>query len=228
MSPQPGWFPDSNNPQLLRWWDGQQWTEHTHFVQQTYTPAPEQHIPVLSPEPKNKKALSIVLSIIGFFILIFGLGVFWLISSTGVFNNLSDEQVTKIQKQITPVDSNIKVTALTSGTSCEQLCQNFIVRLVLPEDSDDYSGADLGYIINNIPVALDNVNGKKDRVELCFDIEDDMWSLNFSDNDFTTAEKALTDRLTEIGVPKPEYSSPEEGGYNFINGCISVMVEDIR
>lgn len=57
MSPQPGWFPDSNNPQLLRWWDGQQWTEHTHFVQQTYTPAPEQHIPVLSPEPKNKSII---------------------------------------------------------------------------------------------------------------------------------------------------------------------------
>lgn len=227
MSTQPGWYPEAHNPQQLRWWDGQQWTEHTQPLNYAIA-TPEQHIPVLPPQPKNKKALAVVLSIIGFFVLLFGLGVFWLISSTGVFNNLSDEQVAEIQRQITPNNSNIKVTASTSGTSCEQLCQNFIVRMVLPEESDDYSGSDLGYIINNIPVALDNVNGKKDRVDLCFDIEDDMWSLNFSDNDFTPTEKALTDRLAEIGVPKPEYGHPEEGGYNFINGCMSVMVEDIR
>lgn len=25
----PGWYPDRNEPNLVRWWDGQQWTDHT-------------------------------------------------------------------------------------------------------------------------------------------------------------------------------------------------------
>ena len=28
-TPGAGWFPDPQSPGLLRWWDGQQWTEHT-------------------------------------------------------------------------------------------------------------------------------------------------------------------------------------------------------
>ncbi|OZM74035.1 scramblase [Amycolatopsis antarctica] len=27
--PQPGWYPDQRQPQLVRWWDGQAWTDHT-------------------------------------------------------------------------------------------------------------------------------------------------------------------------------------------------------
>jgi len=26
----PGWYPDRNEPNLVRWWDGQQWTDQTH------------------------------------------------------------------------------------------------------------------------------------------------------------------------------------------------------
>ncbi len=27
---EPNWYPDPNDPSMLRWWDGNQWTEHTH------------------------------------------------------------------------------------------------------------------------------------------------------------------------------------------------------
>lgn len=31
-TPQANWYPDSQDPTLVRWWDGQQWTEHTRPV----------------------------------------------------------------------------------------------------------------------------------------------------------------------------------------------------
>ena len=29
-TPQPNWYPDPYGQAELRWWDGAQWTEHTH------------------------------------------------------------------------------------------------------------------------------------------------------------------------------------------------------
>ncbi len=49
-----GWYPDTNQPGTLRYWDGNAWTEHTHAGQQpstgyqTYAPgmtaAPNNHL----------------------------------------------------------------------------------------------------------------------------------------------------------------------------------------
>lgn len=30
MATPQGWYPDPNDPTIVRWWDGQQWTSHTH------------------------------------------------------------------------------------------------------------------------------------------------------------------------------------------------------
>lgn len=29
VTPQPGWYPDSDEPRRLRWWNGSAWSEHT-------------------------------------------------------------------------------------------------------------------------------------------------------------------------------------------------------
>jgi uncharacterized protein (AIM24 family) len=38
MSTPAGWYPDPSNAAQQRWWDGAQWTEHTHPAAQTYDP----------------------------------------------------------------------------------------------------------------------------------------------------------------------------------------------
>jgi hypothetical protein len=30
MATPQGWYADPNDPTIVRWWDGQQWTSHTH------------------------------------------------------------------------------------------------------------------------------------------------------------------------------------------------------
>ena len=53
-SVEPGWYPDADNPALIRWWDGAGWTEHTQpnpAAVPPPTPAPSAPVPPPVPAP---------------------------------------------------------------------------------------------------------------------------------------------------------------------------------
>ena len=56
-APDPGWHPDPSNPQQLRYWDGQQWTDHTAPAQPQ---APTQPQPAKSGMSGGAKALLVI------------------------------------------------------------------------------------------------------------------------------------------------------------------------
>lgn len=76
----PNWYPDPSGAPQLRWWDGQQWTAHTHPGQaaSTHVPVPEQR-PVPEPQPAAKKSrrrsLVIGLAIVAVVVLVITVSV---------------------------------------------------------------------------------------------------------------------------------------------------------
>ncbi|MCK0090614.1 DUF2510 domain-containing protein [Rhodococcus sp. HNM0563] len=38
-TPPPGWYSDPETARLIRWWDGEQWTAHTHLATSSGPPA---------------------------------------------------------------------------------------------------------------------------------------------------------------------------------------------
>jgi hypothetical protein len=68
----PGWYPDSSAPGQLRWWDGQQWTQHT--APATGSPAPGWGSPATAAPVRASNGKRIGLIIGAVFAAFFGLG----------------------------------------------------------------------------------------------------------------------------------------------------------
>jgi hypothetical protein len=52
-NPPPNWYPDPKGEAELRYWDGGQWTEHTHSSQTAAQPAPAAPPPSAAPPPQS-------------------------------------------------------------------------------------------------------------------------------------------------------------------------------
>jgi hypothetical protein len=52
-NPPPNWYPDPKGEAELRYWDGSQWTEHTHSSQTAAQPAPAAPPPSAAPPPQS-------------------------------------------------------------------------------------------------------------------------------------------------------------------------------
>lgn len=75
MTTQPGWYPDPQNPAVMRYWDGTQWTQHTQAGQ----PVPFQG----QPAKKKSKVLVPILAVLGgLIVVIVGLSIVASPSST--------------------------------------------------------------------------------------------------------------------------------------------------
>lgn len=60
MNPPAGWHPDPHDTNIVRWWDGQQWTQHTQPKAGAPTPQPAPSVMATTPTPPKKKWPAVV------------------------------------------------------------------------------------------------------------------------------------------------------------------------
>lgn len=83
----PGWFPDPTTGEL-RWWDGQQWTEHRQPVPQQAHPAPGLYVPpqwvhdVAAAQAAHKKRTRVLAMIAAVVLVTGGIGWYFLAQNT--------------------------------------------------------------------------------------------------------------------------------------------------
>lgn len=86
MTTQPGWYPDPQNPAVMRYWDGTKWTQHTQAAQ----PVPFQGQPPTKSHVKsNLKALGAVAAVV----------IVALLAVTGVDTILNDDRAPERSQQ---------------------------------------------------------------------------------------------------------------------------------
>lgn len=58
-----GWYPDTNRPGTLRYWDGTAWTEHTHQQTPAANPGYQTYAPGATQRPNNQLVPAILTTI---------------------------------------------------------------------------------------------------------------------------------------------------------------------
>ncbi|MDZ7674596.1 MAG: CD225/dispanin family protein [Acidimicrobiales bacterium] len=58
-----GWYPDPNQPGMLRYWDGSAWTEHTNQQSQVANPGYQTYAPGMTGKPTNHLVPAILTTI---------------------------------------------------------------------------------------------------------------------------------------------------------------------
>lgn len=125
MAAPPGWHPDPHDPSRLRYWDGQQWTDHYAQVEAPPTPAtpvaPATPTEPAAPKPgptaqpqgegwSNKKAIVVAGSLVGA-ILVVGL------VGTAIDNATSDDDTSAASSSTTDPTAPTTPTPTTTPTT---------------------------------------------------------------------------------------------------------------
>jgi Protein of unknown function (DUF2510) len=76
----PGWYPDPNAPGQQRWWDGQQWTDHTSAAPRAAAGAPARDA---GPYPGARVVVAVVAAVCLLLMIVGSVGTWASVESTG-------------------------------------------------------------------------------------------------------------------------------------------------
>jgi hypothetical protein len=76
----PGWYPDPNAPRQQRWWDGQQWTDHTSAAPRAAAAAPARD---KGPYPGARVVVAVVAAVCLLLMIVGSVGTWASVESTG-------------------------------------------------------------------------------------------------------------------------------------------------
>lgn len=160
MSTPPNWYPDPDNSNQMRWWNGTSWGSET-------TPYPQR-----KPMSKGKIAAIIIAATSPVWLII--LLVAWFFIGRAI-ETPSAEELESIE-EVTLSSPNVLTSSATYGadSSCEKLCNTLWNTITVDES---FTSSDLEVLLQNLaathPRAMEicfkNDSFDDDRIELLFE-----------------------------------------------------------
>lgn len=226
----PGWYEDYFDPRFVRWWDGVQWTNHVQPKVSSGQPVQNQN--VVQPQPQNvqrqtinnlngsaKRKFFVVFSILAV-ILIVGIALVFsfVYNFFGFSSRLNDDQVSSLQSILQEdAPRNFDISVDVSGTACEQLCQEVEITMLVPDDEDSYTAADIEQVVRSTIPAYKEINRKlPSTVRYCFETPEGDYPSVSGVYNYNAFASHLVRLFDEINLPR--YNSE----YYFTSGCVGV------